>query len=65
VTLLDDPEELVIATLTMPTRVVEPEVEVEEVEGLEGVPEGEKAPEGAAEAPPGGEPAAEAGTVEG
>jgi large subunit ribosomal protein L25 len=65
VTLLDDPEETVIATLTMPTRVVEPEVEVEEGEAVEGVPEGEEAPEGAAEAPAGGEAAAEAGNVEG
>jgi large subunit ribosomal protein L25 len=44
-TYLDDAE-TVLATVTMPTRVVEPEVE-EEVE----VPEGEEAPEGAAEAP--------------
>ena len=50
---LDDPEETVLATVTMPTRIVEPE---EEVEGEEGelpegaeVPEGEEAPEGAAE----------------
>jgi large subunit ribosomal protein L25 len=49
--LLDDPE-TVLATVTMPTRVVEPEVE-EEAEEVEGeVPEGEEAPEGAAEAPP-------------
>lgn len=65
VTLLDDPEETVIATLTMPTRVVEPEVEEEAEEAVEGVPEGEEAPEGAAEAAPGGEAAGEAGTVEG
>ena len=45
-TYLDDAE-TVLATVTMPTRVVEPEVEEEEVE----VPEGEEAPEGAAEAP--------------
>src|SRR5918912_1710223 len=52
---LDDPEETVLATVTMPTRIVEPEAE--EVEGEEGelpegveVPEGEEAPEGAAEA---------------
>ena len=58
--LLDDPE-TVLATVTMPTRVVEPEVEEgEEVEGE--VPEGEEAPEGAAEAPP--EPEAGAGTGE-
>jgi large subunit ribosomal protein L25 len=58
-TLLDDPE-TVLATLTMPTRVVEPEEEVEEeeegVEGEEGaVAEGEEAAEGAAEAPAGEE----------
>jgi large subunit ribosomal protein L25 len=54
---LDDPEETVLATVTMPTRFVEPEIE--EVEGEEGelpegveVPEGEEAPEGAAEAAP-------------
>ena len=59
--LLDDPE-TVLATVTMPTRVVEPEVEeAEEVPEGE-VPEGEEAPEGAAEAP--SEPEAEAGTGE-
>jgi len=53
---LDDPEETVLATVTMPTRIVEPEPE--EVEGEEGelpegaeLPEGEEAPEGEAEAP--------------
>jgi large subunit ribosomal protein L25 len=62
-TLLDDPE-TVVATVTMPTRVVEPEPE--EVEEGE-VPEGEEAPEGAAEAPaeaagePEGEPASDEG----
>jgi len=52
VTYLDDPEETVLATVTLPTREVEPEPE----EGVEGeelpegeVPEGEEAPEGAAE----------------
>jgi large subunit ribosomal protein L25 len=65
-TYLDDPEETVLATVTMPTRVVEPEPEEEEEEAVEGeLPEGE-APEGegapAAEAPAeGGEP----GTAEG
>ena len=53
VTYLDDPEETVLATVTMPTRIVEPEAE--ELEGAElpegaEVPEGEEAPEGAAEA---------------
>ena len=69
VTYLDDPEETVLATVTLPTRVVEPEPEEEEVEpGAEGeVPEGEEAPEGAAEAPPepGGDAAGEPGTTEG
>ena len=51
---LDDPE-TVLATVTLPTRVEEPEVEVAEGEEVEGV-EGEEAPEGAAE----GEPAPEA-----
>src|SRR6266540_4321599 len=54
VKLLDDPD-TVLATLTMPTREVEPEE----------VPEGEQAPEGAAEAPAGGEAAGEPGTTEG
>jgi large subunit ribosomal protein L25 len=45
---LDDPE-IVLATVTMPTRIVEPEPEeVEELEEGE-LPEGEEAPEGAAE----------------
>jgi large subunit ribosomal protein L25 len=51
VTYLDNPEETVLATVTLPTREVEPEPE--EVEGEElpegEVPEGEEAPEGAAE----------------
>ena len=64
VTLLDDPEGTVLATLTMPTREVEPEPTEEELaEAEEGLPEGEaeEAPEGAAE----GEAAGEPGTVEG
>jgi large subunit ribosomal protein L25 len=50
---LDNPEETVLATVTLPTRVEEPEPEVEEGEELpEGeVPEGEEQPEGAAEQP--------------
>jgi large subunit ribosomal protein L25 len=58
VTYLDDPEETVLATVTMPTVIVEPEPEEEELEeGEEGVevPEGEEAPEGEAEAEPGAE----------
>ena len=68
---LDDPEETVLATVTMPTRIVEPEVEEEAVEGEElpegVVPEGEEAPESAAEAPaePGADAAGDQGTVEG
>jgi large subunit ribosomal protein L25 len=52
---LDDPEETVLATVTMPTRFVEPEPEEVEGEELEEgelpegeVPEGEEAPEGEA-----------------
>jgi large subunit ribosomal protein L25 len=63
VTFLDDPEETVLATVTLPTRVEEPEPEEEELEEGAEVPEGEEAPEGAAEQPP-GEPGAEAGTGE-
>jgi large subunit ribosomal protein L25 len=72
VTYVDDPEETVLATVTMPTRIVEPEEEA--VEGEEGelpegveVPEGEEAPEGAAEAPPetAADAAGEPGTAEG
>jgi large subunit ribosomal protein L25 len=55
---LDDPEETVLATVTMPTRFVEPEPE--EVEGEEELeegelPEGEEAPEGEGEAEAEGE----------
>jgi hypothetical protein len=58
VTFLDDPEGTVLATVTPPTVVVEPEVEEEELpEGVE-VPEGEEAPEGAADQP--AEPGADA-----
>src|SRR6266511_3476904 len=55
VTYLDDPEETVLATVTMPTRIVEPEPEEEELEEGAEVPEGEEAP---------AEPEAEAGTGE-
>jgi large subunit ribosomal protein L25 len=59
VTYLDNAEETVLATVTLPTREVEPEPE--EVEGEElaegELPEGEEAPEGAAEGE--GAPAAE------
>jgi large subunit ribosomal protein L25 len=67
---LDDPE-TVLATVTMPTKVEEPEVEeAEELEEGE-VPEGEEPaeeqPEGAGEAPaePEAGAAGEPGTVEG
>ena len=67
VTFLDDPE-TVLANVTLPTQIVEPEEEEELEEGAEPV-EGEaaEAPEGAAEAPaePGGEAAGEPGTAEG
>jgi large subunit ribosomal protein L25 len=68
VTLLDDPEGTVLATVTMPTREIEPEPTEEELaEGEEGVLEGEaeQAPEGAADQPVGGDAAGEPGTVEG
>src|SRR5918999_681023 len=62
---VDDPEETVLATVTMPTRVIEPEEEVEEEleEGVEA--EGEEAPEGAAEEPAGGDATGEPGTTPG
>jgi large subunit ribosomal protein L25 len=65
VTYLDDPE-TVLATVTLPTRVVEPEEEVEEEEGLE-VAEGEEVPEGEAAAAPeaGAGEEGEPGTTEG
>jgi large subunit ribosomal protein L25 len=66
VTLLDDPDETVLATVTMPTRVEEPEEVLEEGEEGEEV-EGEEAPEGAAEGPaePQADAAGEPGTVQG
>jgi large subunit ribosomal protein L25 len=57
VTLLDDPE-MVVATLTVPTRVEEPEEELVEGEEGEELAEGEEGPEGAAEGA--AEPEAEA-----
>jgi large subunit ribosomal protein L25 len=67
VTYLDDPEETVLAIVTMPTRIVEPEPEEEELEEGE-VAEGEEAPEGAeapAEADAGSGEEGEPGTTEG
>src|SRR5881409_2605349 len=56
---LDNPEETVLATVTLPTRVEEPEPEVEEGEELaEGEVPPEEQPEGAAEQP--AEPGADA-----
>jgi large subunit ribosomal protein L25 len=49
VAFLDDPEETVIATVTVPTQIIEPEPEEEELEEGEELAEGEEAPEGAAE----------------
>jgi large subunit ribosomal protein L25 len=65
VTLLDDPE-TVLATVTVPTRVEEPEVEeAEELEEGEEGEEGEAAPEAEGEAPPAAEGSAgEAGSTE-
>jgi large subunit ribosomal protein L25 len=59
VTFLDDPEETVLATVTVPTEVVEPEVEEEtELVGEEGE-EGEAAEGAEGEAPAEGAPEAE------
>ncbi len=69
VTYLDDPEETVLATVTLPTREVEPEEVLEEGEELpEGeAPEGEERPDGAADQPeePGADAAGDSGNVEG
>jgi large subunit ribosomal protein L25 len=57
VVFLDDPEETIVATVTIPTEVEEPEVEEEtELIGEDGEPiEGEEAPEGEGAAPEEGE----------
>ena len=67
VTYLDDPEETVLATVGLPTRVEEPEEVLEEGEEVAGVPEGEQAPEGGAEAPlePDADAAGDPGTAPG
>src|SRR5829696_5199810 len=62
VTFLDDPEETVLATVTVPTQIVEPEPEEEELEEGVELAEGEEPPEGAAE---GEEPSAAADSGEG
>jgi large subunit ribosomal protein L25 len=68
VTYLDDPEETVLATVGMPTRIVEPEPEEEELEEGElpegEVPEGEEAADAAAEGE-GEAPSGEQETTEG
>jgi large subunit ribosomal protein L25 len=63
VTFLDDPDETVIATVTVPTQIVEPEPEEELEEGVE-LAEGEEAPEGVAEGEEGPAAGEEAGTGE-
>lgn len=47
VTFLDDPEETVLATVTVPTQIIEPEPEEEELEEGAELAEGEEPPEGA------------------
>jgi large subunit ribosomal protein L25 len=67
VTFLDDPDETVLATVTVPTREVEPEPTEEELAELaegEELPEGEEAPEGEAAAE-GGEAQASGGDEQG
>jgi large subunit ribosomal protein L25 len=66
VTFVDDPEETVLASVGLPTRVEEPEEVLEEGEEAD-VPEGAEAPEGAADAPlePGADAAGSSGTVPG
>jgi large subunit ribosomal protein L25 len=64
VTLLDDPE-TVVATVTAPTREVEPEVEEEALEGVEAEAAEGETPEGEAPAEPEADAAGEQGTVEG
>jgi large subunit ribosomal protein L25 len=70
VTFLDDPEETVVATVTVPTQIVEPEPEEEELEEGVELAEGEEAPEAAeGEEPAEGEgdtgESGEPGTTEG
>ena len=68
VTYLDDPEDTVLATVTLPTREVEPEETLAEGEEVpEGEAPAEERPEGAADQPeqPAADAAADAGTVEG
>ena len=60
VTYLDDPEETVLATVGLPTKIEEPEPE--ELEEGEELPEGEERPEGEEQPEGEGEPGAEAGS---
>jgi large subunit ribosomal protein L25 len=67
-TFLDDPEETVLATVTQPTREEEPDEVTEEGEDAgAGIPSGEQAPEGGADAPlePEADAAGDQGTVPG
>jgi large subunit ribosomal protein L25 len=65
-TLLDDPHDTVIATVTAPTREVEPDETAEEAaEGEGGAPDAEQAPEGGADETAGGDAAGGSGTVAG
>jgi large subunit ribosomal protein L25 len=61
---LDDPEETVLATVTVPTEIVEPEPEEEELEEGAELAEGEEPPEGVAEGEGEAEPDADAGSGE-
>jgi large subunit ribosomal protein L25 len=64
VTFLDDPEETIIATITVPTEVVEPEIEEEtELVGEEGAEAAEVEAEAAAEGATGDEAAGEGGAA--
>ncbi|HWG54928.1 MAG TPA: 50S ribosomal protein L25 [Gaiellaceae bacterium] len=66
VTFLDDPDETVIATITAPTREVDPDETPEDAAEAEGGDSLlEQAPEGGADAPAGGDAAGDPGTVEG
>jgi large subunit ribosomal protein L25 len=66
VTFMDDPEETVLASVGIPTQVVEPETVLEEGEEAEAA-SGDEAPEGGSDAPPdsGGDAAGSPGTVPG
>jgi large subunit ribosomal protein L25 len=62
VTFVDDPETTVVATITAPTREVEPDETAEDA--AEGA-DAEQAPEGGADQPAGGDAAGDPGTAEG